>query len=110
MLWDIGLRGLAILLGYALVFGVAAQILLWSRATHWLWLIGTVAFFGGGLFASEVLFGTATIDQLQPIEDGLMVDESIIGGVIVGVAAVLVGWYMTRRSPIGPVTQQPIMR
>lgn len=110
MLWDIGLRGLAILLGYALVFGVFVQIVLWNRATRWLWLVGTVAFYAGGLFASEVLFGTATLDQLQPIEDGLMVDESMLGGLIVGIAAVLVTWYLTRTARLPEPSQQPQVR
>ena len=103
VVWDIGLRGLGILVGYALVFGVVAQLALWRTGMHWQWLIGALGFFIGGLFASEVLFGTATIDQLQPIEDGLVFDEAMLGGLVVGLAAVLVTWYKTRRTRIhGP--------
>ena len=99
MLWDIGLRGLGILIGYSLVFGVVAQLALWrATGTRWLWLIGATGWFIGGLFASEVLFATATIDQLQPIEDGLVFDEAMLGGFIVGLALVLTTWYVTRRS------------
>ncbi len=100
MVWDIGLRGLGILIGYALVFGVVAQLVLWRTGMRWQWLIGALGFFIGGLFASEVLFGTATIDQLRPIEDGLVFDEATLGGLIVGLAAVLVTWYTTRRTRI----------
>ena len=99
VLWDIGLRGLGILIGYSLVFGVVAQLALWrATGTRWLWLIGATGWFIGGLFASEVLFATATIDQLQPIEDGLVFDEAMLGGFIVGLALVLTTWYVTRRS------------
>jgi hypothetical protein len=99
VLWDIGLRGLGILIGYSLVFGVVAQLVLWrATGTRWLWLIGATGWFIGGLFASEVLFATATIDQLQPIEDGLVFDEAMFGGLIVGLALVLITWYVTRRS------------
>jgi len=99
VLWDIGLRGMGILIGYSLVFGVVAQLALWrATGTRWLWLIGATGWFIGGLFASEVLFATATIDQLQPIEDGLVFDEAMLGGFIVGLALVLTTWYVTRRS------------
>ena len=105
VVWDIGLRGLGILVGYSLVFGVVAQLVLWRAGMRWQWLIGALGFFIGGLLTSEVLFGTATIDQLQPIEDGLVFDEAMLGGLIVGLAAVLVTWYTTRRARIhGPMS------
>ena len=104
MVWDIGLRGLAILIGYSLLFGLVAQLVLWRAGNRWQWLMGTLGYFFGGLFTSEVLFGTATIDQLQPIEDGLVFDEAMIGGLIIGLAAVVVTWYLTRRTRIhGPM-------
>jgi hypothetical protein len=62
-----------------------------------MWLIGAVAWFAGGLFASEVLWGTYTEDDIQPIIDGLAFDESLLGGLVVGVAAVLITWLGTRR-------------
>lgn len=101
MLWQIGFVGLGVLLAISLAFGVVAQIVLWNRATHWTWLIGTAGWFIGGLFTSEVLFGTATSAELQPIIDGLMFDEALLGGLIVGLLSVVVGWYATRRTPIG---------
>lgn len=91
MQFDLGLQGLAILAGISLVFGVVAQLLLGGRAgTHWLWLIAATGWFVGGLFASEVVFASATEQELQPIIDGLALDESLLGGLIVGVSAVVV--------------------
>jgi hypothetical protein len=83
MQFDLGLEGLGYLIGMSLVFGVVAQVVAWKWATHWIWLVGAVAYFVGGLFFSEVLFGSATIDEIQPIIDGLALDESMLGGLIV---------------------------
>jgi len=60
-------------------------------------LIGTAAWFVGGLIASEVVWGTATEQELQPNIDGLALDESLLGGLIVGIPVVLVTWYVARR-------------
>lgn len=48
---------------------------------------------------SEVLFATATVDQIQPIIDGLAFDESLLGGLIGGVLVTLVGRFLTGSSP-----------
>lgn len=93
---DLGIQGFGILLISSLVFGGVAQLLFGRGATHWMWLIGAVAWFLGGLWMSEVMFSTATADDLQPIIDGLAFDEAMLGGLIVGVAAVLVTWLVTR--------------
>ena len=101
---DLGLQGLGILVGVSLIFGVAAQLLLGRGSTPWLWLIGAVAWFIGGLVMSEVVFGTATEQELQPIIDGLAFDESLLGGLIVGVPVVLVTWFVTRQGRLhGPM-------
>jgi hypothetical protein len=89
--FDLGIQGLGYLVIFSLIFGVAAQLLLGGRAhTHWLWAIGAVGWFVGGLFFSEVLFATATVDEIQPIIDGLALDESLLGGLIGGIAAVVI--------------------
>lgn len=101
MQFDLGIQGLAILVGISLVFGVAAQLLLGRRAnTRWLWLIAATGWFVGGLFASEVVFGSSTEQELQPIIDGLALDESLLGGLIAGVSVVIVTLLVTgsRRS------------
>jgi hypothetical protein len=95
---DLGLQGLGILIAASLVFGAVAQVVLGRGTTPWMWLIGATAWFIGGLVASEVWFGTATVDELQPIIDGLAFDESLLGGLLVGVPVVLVTWYLTRHG------------
>jgi hypothetical protein len=94
---EIGVVGLGILLVISAVFGVIAQVL-FSRATRWLWLIGGAAWFVGGLVASEVVWSTSTADDLQPIIDGLAFDESLLGGLVLGVPVVLVTWLVARRG------------
>ena len=99
MQFDLGVQGLGLLLVMALIFGAIAQLVAGRRAgTHWLWLIGATGWFFGGLIASEVVWGTMTEAELQPIIDGLALDESLLGGIIGGVAAVIVTLFATRGS------------
>ena len=101
MNYDLGPQGLALLIIPALAFGLVAQLIVWRSATHWMWLIGAVAWFVGGLFASEVLFGAETTEEnLQPLIDGLLWDEALLGGLLTGVAAVVITWFATRRHRI----------
>lgn len=103
MIYDLGMQGLALLIVPALLFGLVAQLIVWRSATHWMWLIGAVAWFVGGLFASEVLFGAETTEEnLQPLIDGLLWDEALIGGLVVGVIAVAASWFATRRHVTVP--------
>lgn len=96
MTFDMGLQGLGILLAISLLFGAASQLLLGLRRSRWVWLIGAVAWFAGGMFASEVVWGTLTVDEIQPIIDGLALDESLLGGLLAGVTAIVVTWLLTR--------------
>ena len=100
MNFEIGLTGLGLLIVISLGFGVIAQLVVGRATTRWLWLIGAAAWFIGGLFASEVVWGTLTAQDIQPIIDGLAFDESLLGGLVAGVAAVLVTWYVARNSRI----------
>jgi hypothetical protein len=86
----------------SLAFGVIAQLVAGKRATRWLWLVGAAARFTGGLIASEVVFGTATEEELQPIIDGLCLDEAAPGGLLVGLPVVLATSFLTRRSRVAP--------
>jgi hypothetical protein len=98
--FDLGLQGLGILTAIALIFGVAAQIGLGRQmGTRWLWLIAGAGWFVGGLFMSEVMFATATEDEIQPIIDGLAFDESLLGGLVAGLAVVIVAWLLSRVRP-----------
>jgi hypothetical protein len=96
VVFDLGVQGIGILLVSSLVFGVVAQLLLGRGTTHWMWLIGAVAWFLGGLWLSEVMFATATEAELQPVIDGLALDEAMLGGLLVGIPVVLVTWYVAR--------------
>lgn len=89
MQFEIGIGGLGLLAAISILFGVIAQ-LVFIRGTRWLWVIGAIAWFIGGLFASEVIWGTMTIDEIQPIIDGLALDESLLGGLIAGLATIFV--------------------
>ena len=98
MQYDLGLTGLAILTILSLGFGIIAQLA--GRAeSRWLWLIGAGGWFFGGLFASEVLFATATEDEIQPIVDGLAFDEVLLGGLIGGALATVAARFVTGSSP-----------
>lgn len=80
-------------------FGVIAQLLAGRGRRWWLGLIGAVAFFVGGLFASEVWFGWATEAELQPNIDGLSFDEVLLVGLLSGLAAVVVTRWLANRDP-----------
>lgn len=97
MQWDLGLQGLGLLIAMSLGFGVIAQLVVGRTTTRWMWLIAGATYFIGGLFISEVWFGWATEEELQPNIDGLSFDEVLLIGLIPGIAAVFVTWYVTRR-------------
>jgi len=97
MQWDLGLQGVAVLIGISLGFGVFTQVVFWNRSARWLWLIAAALFFVVGVFISEVWFGWATAEELQPNIDGLSFDEVLLG-LLVGLPAVLVARYFTGRS------------
>jgi hypothetical protein len=88
MQFEIGIGGLGLLAAISIIFGLVAQVI-FLRGTRWLFLIGAIGWFAGGLFASEVIWGTLTISEIQPIIDGLALDESLLGGLIGGLIAVI---------------------
>ena len=98
--WDLGALGLATLLAMAAGFALIAQLLAW-RVTHWMWLIAGLTYFVAGLVISEVFFGWATEDELQPNIDGLSFDEVLGVGLLFGIAAVLVTWFTVRHTGSG---------
>src|SRR5512132_4509770 len=97
MQWDLGLRGLGLLVAMSFGFGVIAQLVAGRATTRWLWLIAAAGYFVGGLFTSEVWFGWATQEELQPNIDGLSFDEVLLFGLVSGVVMVLLTRYVTRR-------------
>jgi hypothetical protein len=84
--WDIGLQGLGVLALYSLGFGLIAQLVMWRSTTHWLWLIAAGTFFIAGLLISEVWFGSATEEELQPNIDGPSRDEALLAFIPASVA------------------------
>jgi hypothetical protein len=98
MQWDLGPEGLGLLIAMSLAFGVIAQLVMGRATTRWLWLIAAAGYFVGGLFISEVWFGWATQEELQPNIDGLSFDEVLLLGLVPGIVTVLVTRYVTRRT------------
>ena len=84
MQWDLGLQGLALLGLMSVGFGLLAGLLVGNGTAYRLLAtaITTVACFGLGLVTSEVLFGWATQEELQPNIDGLSRDEVLLSSVL----------------------------
>lgn len=100
MRWDLGLQGLAVLGAMSLGFGVCAGLVVggnWARRL-WATAITTVACFAVGLVTSEVLFGWATEEDLQPNIDGLSRDEVLLSSVLTTVLVVVVTRYLAHRA------------
>jgi hypothetical protein len=98
MRWDLGFLGLGLLVAMSLGFGIVAQLVAGRATTPWLWLIAAAGYFIGGLFISEVWFGWATQEELQPNIDGLSFDEVLLLGLVPGMATVLVTRSVMRRA------------
>jgi hypothetical protein len=100
MQWDLGLQGLAVLGAMSLGFGVVAGLIVGKGAPYRFLAtaITTVACFGVGLITSEVLFGWATQEQLQPNIDGLSRDEVLLSSVLTTAVVVLVMRYLAHRA------------
>jgi len=104
MQYDLGTTGLALLVLMSLGFGVIAQALA-LRETRWVWLAGAIGYFVAALIASEAIFAWATVEDLQPMIDGLLFDEALLGGLVVGVPAAVATWYVARQRHLhGPTT------
>lgn len=98
MQWDLGLKGFGVLLGMSAGFGLVAQ-LLWGRRTRWMWLISGGTYLVAGLFISEVWFGWATEEELQPNIDGLSFDEVFLLGLLAASISVIVTRRVLRNRP-----------
>jgi len=97
MEWDLGIQGVGLLVAMSLGFGLIAQVVAGRVTTRWMWFIAAITYFLSGLFISEVWFGWATEEDLQPNIDGLSFDEVLLIGLIPGIAAVLITWYVARK-------------
>jgi hypothetical protein len=97
--WDLGLEGAAVLLLYAVGFGVFTELLLWRYTGWWVGFIAAAAYFVTGLLISEWWFGWATAEELQPNIDGLSRDETLLAW-IPGIIVVLVMRHRARRHEL----------
>jgi len=89
MTWDLGPQGLGLLLLMAVGFGVVARLLARTTLSHGRWIAAVVVYAASGLFVSEVWFGWATKEDLQPNVDGLSFDEVLLLGTLLSVAFVV---------------------
>ena len=106
MQYDLGVTGAALLLVISLIFGAVAHVVMRAN-TSWMWLVGTVGWFVGGLVASEVIWGSMTEGEIQPIIDGLALDESLLGGLILGLVAVTVTRLVAGPRQVEPADDVP---
>jgi MFS family permease len=97
MTWDLGIGGVGLLLGMALGFGLLAQLAFYRSSPRWLWAVATTVYFLSGLLISEVWFGWATEEDLQPNVDGLSFDEVLLIAFVPGLVAVLLVRRLTQR-------------
>ena len=96
MNYDLGLTGLGILVVVSAAFGGVVHLLGVGRP--WGGIVAAGGWFVGGLIASEVVWGEMTVAEIQPIIDGLAFDESLLGGLLVGLPVALAAWLLTRRG------------
>jgi hypothetical protein len=100
--WDLGLGGFALLVGMSAAFGLLAEVVMWRSTTHWVGAIAGTVFLVAGLLTSEVWFGWATAEDLQPNIDGLSFDEVLLIGVLAGAAAIVLTRLVGRRRHPSP--------
>jgi len=107
MQWDLGVQGVGLLLVMALGVGLIVQALAGRGITRWLWLIATAVCFVGGLLTSEVWFGWATEEELQPNIDGVSFDEVLLADLFLGIVTILIARYVHRRARIRATVSTP---
>lgn len=98
MEWNLGINGIAVLVGMALVFGLATELVLAWSTTRWIGVVGTAVYVAVGVFVSEIWFGWATEEDLQPNIDGLSFDEVLLLATPIAWVVMGVVWYLARRA------------
>jgi hypothetical protein len=99
MSFDLGFVGLALLITFSIGFGIVAHLVR-KPSTPWLGPVAAIGWLVGGLIASEVVFGRATVDEIQPIIDGLAFDEALLGGLMAGGLVVIVARLLGGEHPV----------
>lgn len=106
MQWDLGLRGVGLLVVMSLAFGLLAQFAAGRRSGLRWGAIAAGTYFVAGLFVSEIWFGWATEEELQPNVDGLSFDEVLLLATLLSAA----GLFLARRIWRGHHPQPPAPR
>ena len=101
MEWDLGFAGLALLAAMSVGAGVVTQLLGGRGMTRWLGPVAGAVYFVTGLVVSEVWFGWATEEDLQPNIDGLSFDEVLLIGLLPVAALVVAARMAARRGARG---------
>jgi hypothetical protein len=89
--------------GSSVGFGVLGGLVVGgdlSRRSQWA-AVTVIACFAIGLFTSEVWFGWADEEELQPNYDGLSFDEALLSGVVTTALVVFVARRLAHRSGHG---------
>ncbi len=103
MEWDLGYQGVALLLAMSVGFGVVAQVVMWRAMSHWLWIAASAVYFASGIFVSEVWFGWATEEDLQPNVDGLSFDEVLLLATLISSLLLFGAWVVGKRHRAAPL-------
>jgi hypothetical protein len=96
MQWDLGPQGVGLLVVMSLAFGVIAHLMMGRTMGRWVWLVAAASYFVLGIVVSEVFFGWATEEELQPNVDGLSFDEVLLAA-FPAVVVVLVLRHLSRK-------------
>lgn len=101
MEWDLGFRGVGLLLAMSAGFGAIVGLVTWWIAPRWLGVLAMAAYFASGILVSEVWFGWATDEDLQPNIDGLSFDEVLLLASLMATLFLAAVWAI-RRILAGP--------
>ncbi|GKV74632.1 hypothetical protein [Pseudarthrobacter sp. NCCP-2145] len=107
MRWDLGIAGLGLLAAMSLGFGLIAHWIVGKGLTRWLWLFAAIAYFPAGILVSEVWFGWASGEELQPNIDGLSFDEVQLVTLTGLIAALIVRNRIRRKPDSGEPAKKP---
>jgi hypothetical protein len=97
MQWDLGWQGVGLVVAMSVGFGLIAWLLAGRSTNRWLWPIATAGYLVLGLFTSEVWFGWATEEELQPNIDGVSFDEVLLMDIGLTIVTIVIARLVNRR-------------
>jgi hypothetical protein len=98
MQWDLGWQGVGLLIVMSLGFSLIARALAGRGMNRRLWPVAAVVYLVAGVFTSEVWFGWATEEELQPNIDGVSFDEVLLMYVVLTIVTIVIARYVRRRQ------------